>query len=92
MQQQCLSEHKMFTPSDVWVDNLAHKEYFFCGALSNQDHKWSIELQHRDVAEGQKCDADACRSCSGGSGLIDIQSGFVHNLGVKWWQSEMKGR
>lgn len=71
MQHWCLSEHKVLTPSDVWVDNLAHKEDVFCGVLSDQDHKWSIELQDRDVAAGMKS-VYACSSCGSGSSLIDI--------------------
>lgn len=80
MQQLCFFKHKVFIQSDVWVDNLAHEEHFFCAAFSDDDHKWTIELQNRDVAEGQKRDADACSSCSGGSGLVHIQGGLVHNL------------
>lgn len=71
---------KAFIPSDVWVYNLAHEQDVFCAALSDDDHKWTIELQDRDVTEGQKCDADACNSCSGGSSLIDIQGSLMYNL------------
>ncbi len=81
MQQLCFSTHStVFIPSDVRVDNLAHEEDVFCAAFSDDDHKWTIELQDRDVAEGHEHDADACSSCSGGSGLINIQGSLMHNL------------
>lgn len=71
---------KTFIPSDVWVYNLAHEQDVFCAALSDDDHKWTIELQDRGKVGRHKCDADACNSCSGGSGLIHIQGSLVYNL------------
>lgn len=80
MQQLCFSKHKVFIPSDVWVDNLAHEQDVFCAAFSDDDHKWTIELQDRDVLEGHEGYANACGSCSGSSDLIDIQGSLVNNL------------
>ncbi len=54
--------HNIFIPSDVRVDNLAHEQDVFCGGSSYDDHKWPVKLQDRNVAEGQKCEADACSS------------------------------
>lgn len=70
----------MFPSSFVWVDNLANEEGVFCGAVSDQDHERTIELQDRDRVEGHKHYADACSCCGSGSGLIHIQGGLVHNL------------
>ncbi|TNN86449.1 hypothetical protein EYF80_003219 [Liparis tanakae] len=48
---------------------------FMVSLRDNDDnHEWTIELQDGDLAEGQKCDTDACGSSSSGSGLIDIQA------------------
>lgn len=83
VQQLCLSKDKFSPSSFVWIVNLANEEGVFRDAVSDDDHKWTIELQDRDVAEGQKCDADARGTCSGGSGLIHIQGSLVHNLWYK---------
>ena len=56
----------------LWVQNLAHEEYVFCVAFSDDDHKWTIEFQDRDVAVRHKHDADTSSSCSSGSSLINI--------------------
>lgn len=60
------------SPSDFWVDDLSHEEDVLCGALSDEDHEWTIKLQNRDMAERHKCDANSCSSCSSGSFLIYI--------------------
>lgn len=70
--------------SFVWIVNLANEKGVFCDAVSDDDHKWTIELQDR--AEGHKCEADARGTCSGGSGLIHIQGSLVHNL---WYKKGM---
>lgn len=80
IQKLCLNVHKLLIPSDIWIDNFAHEQNVLCVAFRDDDHKWTIELQDRNVAEGKKCYADACGSCSSRSGLIDIQGGLVHNL------------
>lgn len=70
----------MPVPSEVWVNNLSHEEHFICVAFSDHNHKWTIELQHRGEEGGRKHYANASGSCSGGSGLIDIQGSLVNNL------------
>lgn len=65
---------------DGWVNNLAQEQDVFCLALNDHCHKWTVELQDRDVAERHKRDADACSSCSGSSSLIHIKGSLVYNL------------
>ena len=76
MLEQTLSDD----PSDGWVDNLAQEEDFLRVAFSDEDHEWTIELQHGDTVERHQCDADARGGRSGGSGLVHVQRSFVHNL------------
>lgn len=67
-------------PLLVWVNNLAHKGDAVCGAIDDEDHKWTVEPQNRDVPEGHKHDANACSGCSRGSNFIYIQTCLMHNL------------
>lgn len=67
-------------PSDFRIIDLAHKENVVCGVFGDEKHEGTIELQHRDVLERHQSDANACGGCSGGSGLVNIKGGLMHNL------------
>ena len=70
-----LEQKQSDDPSDDWVDNLAQEEDFLCVAFKDDDHEWTTELKHRDRDKepyGSQSNADACDSCSFGSGLVHV--------------------